>query len=119
MNVFWHTEEKLLKEFIVDIINKNFKPKVIIDYERNAFVETVANIRITIDTNITASYAVNDFLSGQYVKYPIQEKNYHVLEVKFDYILPSYIKNIVCSYGFNQTSFSKYYLGRKKINEGL
>ena len=38
-----------------------------------------------------------------------------VLEVKFDYILPSYIKNIVESYGLKQTSFSKYCYGRKII----
>lgn len=37
----------------------------------------------------------------------------NVLEAKFDEILPSYIKNIVESYNFKQTSFSKYYYGRK------
>lgn len=119
MDIFWKTEEKLLKEFIIDIINKGFKPKLIIDYERFAFVETITNIRITLDTNISASYDISNFLTGDYIKYPIQEKNYNVLEVKFDDILPSYIKNIFNSYNFNQISFSKYYLGRKKINEVL
>lgn len=119
LNVFWKTDEKLLKEFIIDIINKGFKPKLIIDYERFAFVETITNIRITLDTNISASYDISNFLTGDYIKYPIQEKNYNVLEVKFDDILPGYIKNVFNSYNFNQTSFSKYYLGRKKINEVL
>lgn len=119
MEVFWNTEEKLLKEFVVDIILKNFMPKVIIDYERIAFIEPIVNIRITLDTNISASYDINNFLTENYINYPVQEQNYHVLEVKFDDILPGYIKNIVCSSGFNQTSFSKYYLGRKKVTEIL
>ncbi len=119
MDVFWNTEQKLLKQFIIDIITRDFKPKVIIDYERFAFVESVLNIRITLDTNISASYDIDNFLNSNYIKCPIQDKNFHVLEVKFDDILPSYIKNIFYSYNCNQTSFSKYYLGRKKINGGL
>lgn len=116
MTVFWNTQEKVLQQFIIDIINKNFRPSVIIDYERMAFVEPITNIRITLDTNISAGYEVEKFLDGNYMAFPIQQKNYQILEVKFDYILPSYIKNIVCSFGFNQTAFSKYYLGRKRID---
>lgn len=116
MDVFWNTEQKLLKQFIIDIVTRDFQPKVIIDYERFAFVEPTLNIRITLDTNISASYDVNEFLNSDYIKYPIQRKSYHVLEVKFDDILPSYIKNVFDSYSFSQTSFSKYYLGRKKID---
>lgn len=119
LELFWKTEKKLLKEFCLAIINRQFKPKVIIDYERTAYIEEITNIRITLDTNITASYDFNNFTSGNYIKIPIQDINYHVLEVKFDYILPSYIRNIICSYGFSQTSFSKYYLGIKKIQEVL
>ena len=115
MDIFWKTDKALLKEFIVDIITKNFKPKVIINYERTAFIEPILNIRITIDTNINASYDIDNFITGNYVVFPLQEHNYHILEVKFDDILPGYIKNIVCSTGFNQTSFSKYYIGRKKV----
>ena len=40
----------------------------------------------------------------------------NVLEVKFDDILPSYIRNIIESFGFKQTSFSKYYYGRKILD---
>ena len=40
----------------------------------------------------------------------------NVLEVKFDDILPSHIRNIVESYSFKQGSFSKYYYGRKILD---
>ena len=100
-------------------MTKNFMPKVIIEYERVAFIEPITNVRITLDQNISAAYDFDNFLNGDYQKFPLQEKDQSVLEVKFDYILPSSIKKLVCSYLFKQTSFSKYYIGRKKLEEVL
>ena len=117
--VLWNTNEWLLKKFCFDIMTKDFKPKVIIDYERIAYVEEITNVRITLDTNISASFEIDKFIEGGYIKYPLQDKNYNILEVKFDEILPGYIHNVVSSYGFKQSSFSKYYLGRKKMEEVL
>lgn len=117
LNVFWDTKEQLLKEFCLDIVSKRFMPRVIVNYEREAFVESISNIRITIDYNISASDEIKRFLEGDYFKIPILEKEKHVLEVKFDDVLPSYIKGILQSDIFEQQSFSKYYLGRIAIQE--
>lgn len=116
-DLLWNTSEELLKKFCIAILTKHFQPKVIIDYERVAYIEPITNIRITLDTNITASFETNYFLTGKYQRYPVQSNQKHILEVKFDEILPSYIRNVVASFGFQQTSFSKYYLGRKRIEE--
>ena len=115
--VFWSTGEDLLKQFCVAIMKRRFVPKVIIDYDRIAFVEPATNIRITMDKNISASNEFDKFLTGDYTKMPLQENNMHVLEVKFDDIMPSYIKNIVHCNDRIQSAFSKYYLGRKKLEE--
>ena len=94
----------------------DFKPKVIIDYERIAYVEEITNVRVTFDMKISASYDLEHFIDGNYQKYYIDIKGFNVLEVKFDEILPSYIRNIVESHGFIPTSFSKYYYGRKILD---
>ena len=118
--VFWEAEDNVLKKFCIDIMTKLFEPKVIIDYERTAYVEPITNVRITLDRNISAAYDTDSFLDGGYQHYPVQEKNEHVLEVKFDYILSGYIKNIIANELPAQTSFSKYYLGRSKLqNMGI
>ncbi len=117
MEVFWNTENKLLKEFCLDIVTKRFLPRVIIDYEREAFVELITNVRITLDYNITASDEITNFLSRDYEKIPLLEKQMHVLEVKFDDILPSYLKRILQTNILIQRSFSKYYLGRVAVQE--
>ena len=117
MDVFWDTDNKLLKEFCVDISTHKFVPKVIVDYEREAFVEPITNIRITFDYNISASDETASFLDGNYCKIPILGQKQHVLEVKFDDVLPSHIKAILQANVLGQSSFSKYYLGRTVIQE--
>ena len=118
-DILYDTNKHLIKELARDILLFNYEPKVIIDYERIAYVEDITNVRITFDTKISASYELENFLDGNYIKYYVEPSNYNVLEVKFDNILPSYIKKIIESYGFIQTSFSKYYYGRKIIDSYL
>ena len=116
-SLLWSTSEALLRKFCVAILNRRFEPKIIIDYDRVAFVEPITNVRITIDKNISASNEFDKFLTGDYTKHMLQENNLHVLEVKFDDILPSYLQNIINTNGRTQESFSKYYFGRKKLEE--
>lgn len=115
-DIVYDTEKDLIKELARDMMLYNYRPKVIIDYERIAYVEEITNVRITFDLNISASYDLENFLKGDYTKYYINQNGINILEVKFDDILPSYIRKIVESYGFKQTSFSKYYYGRKIID---
>lgn len=115
MTVFWNTEKKLLKEFCTMMMTRLFSPKAIIDYERIAFTEPAINVRITLDRNISAANTFQSFLSGSYIKYPIQNENQNILEVKFDNILPGWIKNMLESLRIQQTTFSKYYCGRKQL----
>lgn len=115
--VFWQTEKPLLKQFCVRCMNGYLRPKAIIDFERVAYVEEITNIRITLDENISVSDDFSHFTDGNYIRYPIQEKGQHVLEVKFDYILPGYIKHIVTGRNMVQSSFSKYSLGRKTLQK--
>lgn len=117
LEVFWKTNNQLVKEFCIDIVSKRFLPRVIISYEREAFVEPIENIRITIDYNISASDELERFLYGDYRRIPILDKKKQVLEVKFDEVLPSYLQAVLQSDIFIQRSFSKYYLGRIAIQE--
>ena len=115
-DILYDTKKELIKELAKDILIYNYEPKVIIDYERIAYVEEITNVRITFDMKIRASYDIDHFLDRDYINYYILPNNSSILEVKFDDILPSYIRNIVESYGFIRTSFSKYYYGRKIID---
>lgn len=113
LDLVYDTEKQLIKELAADMLIRDYKPKVIVDYERIAYVEEITNVRITFDMKISASYELDKFLDGDYLSYYVLPSGVNILEVKFDNILPSYIRNIVESFNFKQTSFSKYYYCRK------
>ncbi len=115
-DLVFETGKKLVKELAIDMLIHNYTPKVIIDYERIAYVEEITNVRITFDMKISASYELENFLDGDYQSFYALPSGMNVLEVKFDDILPSHIRNIVESYRFTQGSFSKYYYGRKILD---
>ena len=115
-DIVYDTDKELIKELAADMLLHNYKPKIIIDYERIAYVEPITNVRVTIDMKISASYELESFLDGDYQLFYILPSGTNLLEVKFDYILPSHIRNIIESYNYKQTSFSKYLYGRKIID---
>lgn len=116
LEIAYDTNKQLIKELAVYMLMYDYRPKVIVDYERIAYVEEITNVRITFDMKMSASEEIDKFLDGDYQNYYFLPSGENLLEVKFDDILPSHIRNIVESYNFKQTSFSKYYYGRKIID---
>ena len=94
----------------------HMKPKVIIAYERTAFVHPSGNVRITFDRNITASRYCEEFLEDRISGMtPVLPAGVHVLEVKYDEFLPDAIAQQLEIGKLRQTAFSKYYLGRLAV----
>lgn len=114
-NHLYREDKPVLKKLATESMCRYYTPRAIIDYERVAYVEPISNVRITLDRNITVSESVDGFREGDYVAIPLQPVNQHVLEVKFDEILPGYIRRVIDEYDLVQTSFSKYYLGRQQL----
>lgn len=92
------------------------EPKVIIAYERTAFVHPSGNVRITFDRNIMASPCREEFLEDRVSgMVPVLPAGMHVLEVKYDEFLPDTIAQQLEIGKLRKTAFSKYYLGRLAI----
>lgn len=117
--IAYDSKKPLIQKLASDILRRQCQPKVIVTYERIAFVENVLNIRITFDTKISASHEIDHFLDGKYLTFPLLTNHQSVLEVKYDEILPAHIRRILEPYNFQQTAFSKYYFCRKIINSYL
>ena len=117
--LMYNNEDILVKQFCAEYLHSHLQPKIVIDYERTAFVEPVSNIRITFDRNISASKDTERFLSGDYIRFPLQEKGTHVLEVKFDDVLPGHVEKMIHSAQLTRNTFSKYYLGRLVLERNL
>ncbi len=112
-----------LLKYNQDVANNIYKelkttyalPKVIIDYEREAYVCKAHNIRINFDKNIRACSTGLDLLDKALPMVPLSEENVYVLEVKYNSYLPDFIRDILSVPLMNRTSFSKYCIARENI----
>jgi len=97
----------------INMISACFFPRLIVEYERKAFVHNVGNVRITFDKDIKASKCYTDFTEPEVRGlFPVLPQGLHVLEIKYDQLLPEHIAQLLEIGNLRQTSFSKYYLGR-------
>ena len=116
--LFWQTEEPLLRQFCLLIMERGFSPKLVLDYERAALIEPAANIRVTFDTAVSAADCGHGFpMEEGTPRFPLLAAEGCILEVKFDDILPGWLREMIESPALQQVPFSKYYLGRKTLEE--
>ncbi len=83
-------------------------PVVLIEYKRTAFMHTLNNIRITIDSDIRASETDFRLFDDDVALVPIDPIKTTLLEVKYDGYLLGWINDILSRYHLTKTSFSKY-----------
>lgn len=94
------------------------RPKVIVTYDRNAYIDIRGNVRITFDRNVRACARTELFLDAQNEYYSMVSadgKYSSVLEVKYDEYLPEYIKVLLEGCDMLRCSFSKYTLAREGL----
>lgn len=109
-------ERKTLNLLKIQMRCARMQPKAVIAYERTAFVHPTGNVRVTFDRNISAGGYICDFLEETVPSMvPVLPAGMHVLEVKYDEILPDFIAEVLELGNLRQTAFSKYYLGRLAI----
>jgi len=106
-------DNEILNKIYTKFILGNYKPKIIVDYYRDAFNIDLYNIRITIDKHIKTNHSNFNIFSNNPHTIPVIFKNKHVLEIKFDKVLPEYVKQILQINSFERVSLSKYVLSRR------
>ncbi len=108
---------KTFNRFCLQMAMHRLHPAVIVEYERTAFVYPVGNVRITFDRNISYSYDFGSFFDSQMPATPILPVNRHILEVKYDEILPDFLAQLLELNSLQQSTFSKYYMARQLETE--
>lgn len=92
---------------------KGLRPVVIVQYTRAPYVCEAGNVRVTFDDAIASSNDIAGFLAPDIAFRSVLPVGKSILEVKWDELLPSYIKGQLALDSLQWTSFSKYYLCRK------
>jgi len=89
-----------------------YRPIVTIDYEREAYLYPFHNIRITLDKNLHASFDSSDLFAEDIFMIPVINHDIFVLEVKYDHMIPTFLKKIISNFVTEKSQISKYCLGR-------
>jgi len=89
-----------------------YRPKCMVKYERLAFVIPTNDIRLTLDSNISAQEANECLWEENVFSYPVTEPGKTVLEVKYNHFLLDYVKAALSEYNLTETANSKYCAGR-------
>ncbi len=89
-----------------------YRPSLIVDYEREAYIGPIQNIRITFDKNIRVGTVDMDIFNPNLNLQPIFDEPTMVVEVKFNHFLPTWLKDILAAFHSDRYAISKYCLGR-------
>ncbi|MBU5484591.1 polyphosphate polymerase domain-containing protein [Clostridium sp. MSJ-11] len=109
----------LHQELYFKIQNNLLKPKVIVEYVREAYVSEPGNIRITFDKSLSTGLNQVNLLNPNLNTIRAIDEGFTILEVKYDSYLPGYIKDMLQLEGLTKQSVSKYIICRKYIKSNL
>lgn len=103
----------LFEELYGDIVVNRLRPIVLVDYIREAYIYPAGNIRVTFDRYLHSGNFSTDIFRPTMVTVPILDPGTLVLEIKYDTILPSHIRDILSTTIGMRSAISKYALCRK------
>lgn len=107
--------EPLIQDFYAALQYRQFKPAVIVDYIREAYVYEPGNVRITFDKELKAVINDTDLFNVQNVYQHILYPEQVILEVKFDHFFPEQIRQLIQPERFVRSAISKYVLCRERM----
>jgi len=106
-------ENPILNKIYKKFTQKQYVPKVIIDYERDAFMFDFFNLRITFDKNLHSNNTDFDLFSDNMHTIPVILEGKQILEIKYEHVLPEYIHRTLQLDAIERMAISKYALGRR------
>ncbi|WP_324825845.1 polyphosphate polymerase domain-containing protein [Sinanaerobacter sp. ZZT-01] len=110
--------EPFAKWLYAFMLSRNYKPKCVVEYNRQAYYVEQNDIRVTIDANLRATEASFALFQPNLITYPVNKPGEITLEVKYNNFLFTYIKIILGHIGRTQISNSKYCRARMVMKKG-
>jgi hypothetical protein len=102
-----HKDDVVAKDFYLNYQTKNLRPRVVVEYRREAFIYKYGDVRITIDYFLKAGVFQKDLFSNGYM-IPTIPHDQIILEVKYTGYFPEVIRNIIQIDNLQWQTSSKY-----------
>ena len=103
----------ILNKIYIKFTTKNYRPKVIIDYIRDAFIFDFFNIRVTFDKDLHSCNSDFDIFSDNLHTIPCILEGKQILEIKYETALSEFIHRTLQLDAVERMAISKYTLGRR------
>lgn len=103
-------EPPLCHEFYYECMVNLYRPKVIVDYEREPLICPYGDVRITFDSDVRAVVGGCDIFDSELAAFNVLDPGMIVLEVKFTELIPDIIKKLLPLDGQQFSAISKYTL---------
>lgn len=95
----------LLNEFIIKMKTEHLRPVICIEYDRIPYVYKLGTVRVTLDYNIRYTNKYNELFNKEKTIHYLNDK---ILEVKYNELIPDFIRFRLELNHLEQTSFSKF-----------
>lgn len=110
-----NTRSGLLRDIYREMRTRLLHPVVIVDYEREAYIHTAEEVRVTFDMRVRSGLNSVELFNPKVPTVPVLDHDETILEVKYNRVLPPYIRDLLsfaCPEAV-QTAVSKYTLCRR------
>jgi hypothetical protein len=102
-----HKDDVVARDFYIYYQTKYLRPRVVVEYRREAFIYEYGDVRITFDYYLKAGVTKKDLFSNGYMISAIPQDQI-ILEVKYTGYFPDVIRNIIQIGSLQWQSSSKY-----------
>lgn len=105
-----NTRSGLLNDVYREMTINLLRPRVLVDYVREAYLHDAEEVRITFDKQLRTGMRSIDLFDPHVPTIPPFEHGEIILEVKYNRVLPPYIRDMICTCCPNaiQSAISKY-----------
>jgi hypothetical protein len=90
-NFLAKSEEQLLRDFYLETRCNLIRPVAILEYDREAYIHPIGNVRITFDTGLRTEIGATSFFDSNICTMSILDQTDIIMEIKYDEVLPQYI----------------------------
>ncbi len=104
------TRSGLLGDVYREMTCNLLRPVVLVDYVREAYLHPAEEVRITFDKQLRTGLGSVDLFNPRVATVPPFDHDEIILEVKYDRVMPPYIRDLLCTYcpSAVQSAISKY-----------
>lgn len=114
LNWMMRHPSELVRELYCKMKSSLLRPRVLVSYQREPYIYTAGNVRITFDSEVRSTLWHQTFLEPiPHDVSAFDTPQQMLMEIKFDAFLPDVIRLLIQSEGICQEAFSKYGVCRR------